>query len=403
MKKLCLLIIIILLILTDPSLLAQQNKSFSQFKRPIQNDNIKKVTDLINKGENVNTTDKDGTTPLLLAIMLNRTSLAKLFIDAGADIRVADKKGNGCLHYAIQKAFTSEIILTLIDEGIDINALNNEKYSAFHFSLNRCNEFPFMLIAKGANYSAITSLGQNSLHISAISGCDSIFDFLLNKIEQFDAVDNNGDTPFLLALKMNHIHIATELLGKGANVNISNKTLHTPLYYAVENNNVEMFNTLLLVGADINVKVDGVPLLFFAADKNMNMIRSLLENGATIDPLKNVEDYPYKLGLIYFVKADISENNDKLVSYQRSINYFSAAKEDYKTKLNIIRTKQAGRFAAQVCIGVLTPPGSYMPYYGNISDMYEVGEKEYLKLKIIQCDDYILKIQNTISSINQVK
>jgi len=51
----------------------------------------------------------------------------------------------------------------------------------------------------------------------------------------------------------------------------------------------------------------------------------------------------------------------------------------------------------------LTPPGSYMPYYGNISDMYEVGEKEYLKLKIIQCDDYILKIQNTISSINQVK
>ncbi|KAJ8013966.1 hypothetical protein DPEC_G00035340 [Dallia pectoralis] len=68
---------------------------------------------LIKAGADVNTKDKDGKTPLMVAVLNNQEELVQLFLDSGADHDVKNEFGSGAAEMA--KAFGRENIISLLE------------------------------------------------------------------------------------------------------------------------------------------------------------------------------------------------------------------------------------------------------------------------------------------------
>lgn len=95
--------------------------------------NIEKMNLLLNKGANINATDKEGKTALHIASFTN-PKLIKQLIDAGADLNLKDKDGNTAMHLAASWGRLDSIKI-LLENKININAINNDGYTPLGLAL----------------------------------------------------------------------------------------------------------------------------------------------------------------------------------------------------------------------------------------------------------------------------
>jgi ankyrin repeat protein len=87
---------------------------------------------------NINHKAKDGATPLLLAISLNKTEIAQLLISYGADINIADEDGITPLHLAVQSE-NLNLVEYLLKNGADFNLKTNNGNLALALAVNSGN------------------------------------------------------------------------------------------------------------------------------------------------------------------------------------------------------------------------------------------------------------------------
>lgn len=69
---------------------------------------------LIEAGADVNIKDKDGKTPLMVAVLNNHEQLVQLLLDKGADATVKNEFGKGVLEMA--RVFDRQNVLSLLEE-----------------------------------------------------------------------------------------------------------------------------------------------------------------------------------------------------------------------------------------------------------------------------------------------
>lgn len=139
-------------------------------------------------GVNVDSKDKFGRTPLMLACMLENEEdgykMVKIFLQAGAFLNVKDNINRSALSYSCMKA-REEIVAKFLKEDIlDINSPDND--------------------------------GNTPLHHAALCGNPSIVKFLTDKMVsyglQVDSRNTQGYTALLLACKYGHYASAHILL-----------------------------------------------------------------------------------------------------------------------------------------------------------------------------------------------
>jgi len=78
------------------------------------------IIELINHGADLNIQDKDGKTALMLAIMDINQSMAIKLMDGSADLNIRDKNGKTALMFAISKG-DANMTHKLIDRHVDLN------------------------------------------------------------------------------------------------------------------------------------------------------------------------------------------------------------------------------------------------------------------------------------------
>lgn len=179
---------------------------------------------LIDMGVPVNRRAGDGSTPLMGA---QNAEIARVFINAGADINAADNAGRTALDYAIA-AQDPERVKLLLEGGAAVNHADSTGVTPLQIAVSSC-------------------AGENGL---------AIVRRLLNAGANLNSMDHNKHTPLHLAIVAQNPELTKILLAAGADVNARSAQDYTPLLLAIDRctesmhgEGVEIVQRLLKAGA----------------------------------------------------------------------------------------------------------------------------------------------------------
>lgn len=125
---------------------------------------------LIDAGAQVDAADSTGTTALMLAAWRGHAEYARLLIDAGADVDSKCDSGDTALYVAALCGHP-EIVSLLVTAGANVNARTTEGDTALMAAAHRGNtEIVRLLIEAGADVNAFNVQGQTALVLASDSG-----------------------------------------------------------------------------------------------------------------------------------------------------------------------------------------------------------------------------------------
>lgn len=176
----------------------RSNRLGIEFLDAVKNKDIEKVKDFIKQRIDINFQDLQKETALMIAINSGYFKIAKILIEAHANVNLVDEYGHTALLLAI-----SELTRRIVQEK----------------KIDEISQIIKSLIDLGANVNAI---------------------------------DRHGDSPLLLAAIYNQVEVVNCLIKAHVNVNLVDKDGVTSLEYATRNGNLELVKILLDAGAEVN-------------------------------------------------------------------------------------------------------------------------------------------------------
>jgi ankyrin repeat protein len=212
----------------------------------------------LGKNPDLEVTNSDGDTPLLLAVGEGHMLLVTTLIEAGANVNAQ----SGRYGYSPLMLAASQGIVPLMQK----------------------------LVHGGAQINARSTMGQSALYLAAFKGHFEAAEFLINAGADINAKDEVGQTPLYLAAAYGHDNLVSLLLAKGADPNIhSGPEKKTPLIIASAANQAQTVKRLLEYRTSVHLAdKDGMTALMWAASQGFyDICRMLLMAGASFDITDN--------------------------------------------------------------------------------------------------------------------
>ena len=209
-------------------LLIQDNNDFISFKvdlfphtlqTPLHDaairGSLEEIKSLIENGEDVNSIDEYGFTPLHLVInhvpWIEGKSIAKFLIETGADVNETGQNGVSPLQMALNHGAISQLMASLDSDNLEVIQ---------------------MLIDAGANVNHKDKFDNTPLHVACKQGYMQAFELLIKHGADLQAKTKSQET--LLHLTQNP-KIAEKLATKGFDIMAQDEDMRTPLHHAVYN------------------------------------------------------------------------------------------------------------------------------------------------------------------------
>lgn len=181
-------------------------------------------------GMNPDSSDSDGNTAMLLALMNGRADTVRMLLNAGAGVDAVTNTGLTALMVAASKGMV-EVVHLLLDKGANVNAAARDgKMPLMFASAGGYAEIAALLIDKGAYINTINSDGGTALIMAASGGRTEVVKMLLEKGADVSVKDNAGLTAQMWAESKRHTTVA-RLLKRAAREEIYSgpgKTLANP-------------------------------------------------------------------------------------------------------------------------------------------------------------------------------
>ncbi|KEF61211.1 uncharacterized protein A1O9_02776 [Exophiala aquamarina CBS 119918] len=179
----------------------------------------------------VDGTDKNGRTPLMLAALTNSPPFADLILNRGANVNGRDKNGMTAMHFAAM-ARSTKVMDRLLESEADMNSPNNMGLTPLRVALNsHADESLHWLLQHGADvgasFNAEDESGMTAMHFAAKAGSTELMGRLLEDGADINSKNNVGQTPLMLALDASDSRSINWLLENGAEVNAGRKQLNT--------------------------------------------------------------------------------------------------------------------------------------------------------------------------------
>ncbi|QDU37115.1 Ankyrin repeat protein [Maioricimonas rarisocia] len=183
------------------------------------------IPKLLAGGADVNEQNREGNTPLHLAVRFNKPESVRLLLDAGADPNIADFQGETPLLSATFNAHrqvSTRIALMLIGASADPNV---HSIHADHTPLHRASKHRNLVIARalldaGADPDALKKYDETPLHVA---GSADMVELLVAGGADIEARMHNGNTPLQLAVARGHYDVVESLLAAGASTESENQ------------------------------------------------------------------------------------------------------------------------------------------------------------------------------------
>lgn len=144
-----------------------------------------------------------------------------------------------------------------------------------------------LLLARGADVNASSSVYGSALHAAASRGWDDLVAALVEAGAVVDQRNDRGERPLLSAVSSGNRDMAALLLKAGASVEESEPG-YTPLMYAAMNDDVEMVRLLVRAGAKVDTTARGEyggrnPLLIAVENGRAEAVKALIELKANLN------------------------------------------------------------------------------------------------------------------------
>jgi ankyrin repeat protein len=181
---------------------AAQADAYSDMLAAVRAGNLPAIQGLLAKGVDVDSTDRAGSTLLMLAATAGQLESAKVLVEAKAKVDARNQFGDQVVEY-------------LLSRGAEVNPP-----------------------------------GWTPLMFAAVRGHADIARLLLAKGAKVDASSENGTTALMLAAKEGSLDTVLLLLEHGAAVNLRNLAGATALRMALDGGHKNVANALLRAGAE---------------------------------------------------------------------------------------------------------------------------------------------------------
>ena len=217
-------------------------------------------------GCDVNATDTDGKTPLMLASGCRNGKLVVkcLIYDCQCDLSLQDKKGNTALHIACKQKNVEAIKLILEARQCDVNVKNNEGFSPIllacteddHPLQNEVLEILKLLVEANCDVNAVTNSGETAIMLIVKwveIKCHEITEYLVNSCGcELSMQTNDGNTAFHIACAVNNAGFVDALLKQKSsyNLGIKNSDGNTPLHVACLQGNNKLAKMIVSVSSN---------------------------------------------------------------------------------------------------------------------------------------------------------
>ena len=329
-KKSTFMLGVIIITIDNVQVLADENTSFtfdSALLELSQSGNNEAVQFLLDLGVNINYSNSEGKTAVMLASEAGHEEVVKTLVSAEANINLQDNKG----FTALMVSKTKEIFSLLLQSNADITILTHRGSTPLIIAsqLGHLSVVETLLVEYNNDPNFRTEIGMTALLFASLGGHYQVVEILLQKGADPN-IHNNEVTALLLASQNGHYQVVEILLKNGADPNIhsiggsttlilssqnghqqivelllekqvdpnvqSSKNGTTALIQASKNGHYQVIEILLKNGADPNIhnNKEVTALLFASQNSHYQVVEILLQNGA--DP--NIHDNDGRTALI---------------------------------------------------------------------------------------------------------
>lgn len=315
------------------------------------------VSYLLASGAMINDRNKNGNTPLLLAIDRESVEICQLLLQSGADIYTLNNDAVSALAALFQKklAFVDQVITSDLLEKTD----SSQNTPLFHAVFSDSLPITDLLLKKGAKIQAKNLLGSTPLHEAVRQGSLSLVEFLIKNGAKLGEIDNLGNTtlhnvvfggsqeigdlllssvdpagglillnyrnkegrsPLHEAVRRGEIRMAGYFLAKRASLLTQDNNGRTPLFDAVMLDSLEMSELLIAGGAKVMVRdaSGNTPLHMAVSGRAKGLNELLIANGADLFAENRLGETPISMALGNGIEAARLLLNKKNIGTQNN-------------------------------------------------------------------------------------
>jgi ankyrin repeat protein len=178
-----------------------------------RNGDTAKVVELLQRGMDVNTSDRNGDTLTAIAARSGNNELLDFLAKNRANLSKRNKYGDSPIMQATMQGYT-EIVKRLLDAGADIG---NKGWNPLHYAAYTGRaDIARLLIERGADLDSLAPNGQTALMLAAGAGHLEVVKLLIEADADMDVEDTAGNTAISLAERHGRAEVADYLRNEGA-------------------------------------------------------------------------------------------------------------------------------------------------------------------------------------------
>ncbi|ARE67232.1 SWPV2-ORF013 [Shearwaterpox virus] len=302
----------------------------------VNNGDEETVKLFLNKGFDTNNKDEKGFIALHYAVLSNNNNIIQLLLDNNSNVKLCDPY---LLLHAV-KSNRSDIVASLLKHGMNANIVNDEGYTALHYSIeNNKLDITKLLLDNGANIEIINKYSFiNNIIKSRFANYTNMIELLL----EYGADVNNINeyyAPIHLAVDNENESIIKLLISYGADINIRDDyNSSSPLHHAIKSINGNILKILLDNGADVNSinRYGRTPIYYAIYDKNLDFVNTLLDYGADVNIVDLSNNTPLTVANNSYIKKLIISH----IIISKYINKFVEYSSAYKRNIDFIHSHQ---------------------------------------------------------------
>ncbi|KAF5306570.1 hypothetical protein FQR65_LT07297 [Abscondita terminalis] len=203
---------------------------------------------LIEEGADVNLTNASGMTALHYACKFGKINLVKKILPSIIDLNLQNKKGETALQLSF-KNLNFDVARLLIDAGANVNVGNN---GLLHVC--KITKFDFEKKVEPALESLKTQRthGGTTIYSTPMNEESEITRFLIEAGAEVNLINRFDETPFLFAWKLTTLELVAKMQPTIADINAQNADGETALVLSFKNQNFDVARFLIEAGADVN-------------------------------------------------------------------------------------------------------------------------------------------------------